>query len=71
VQVAGVSEVYGLVKLYNVIFYSVLGTTRRGRHLDTFEKYIYWETAKGIQIIDKSVIAKYKFFDMVVPYDIP
>jgi len=39
-QVAGVSEVYEVVKLFDVLFCSVLGTTHKGRHLDTFEKYI-------------------------------
>jgi hypothetical protein len=68
-QVAGVSEAYGVVKLFDVLFCSVLGTTRKVRHLDTFEKYIHWETAEGIQCNDKSVITKNELFDMVVQYD--
>lgn len=40
----------------------VIFATHKGRHLDTTEKYhICWETAKGIQINDKSTITKTKY----------
>ena len=42
----------------------VIFTTHKGRHLDTAEKYhigVCSETAKGIQINDKSTITKTKY----------
>jgi hypothetical protein len=45
----------------------VIFTTHKGKHLDGVEKYhIYHKTEKGIEINDRSIVAKNKIFGVTV-----